>query len=78
MYSVVAPRELLTVTVRHAASMVFYTDGSLIDGYTGFAFQQNGKGGFVCKSPAAAYCFNCDTATYWVGYLTLEKVLDSD
>jgi hypothetical protein len=32
MYSVVAPRELLTVTTRYAASMVFYTDGSLIEG----------------------------------------------
>jgi hypothetical protein len=31
MFSVVAPRKLLTVTTRHAASMVFYTDGSLID-----------------------------------------------
>jgi hypothetical protein len=39
MYSVVDTRELLTVTaIRHAASMVFYTDGSLIDGCTGFAF----------------------------------------
>jgi hypothetical protein len=43
IYSVVAPRELLTVTARYAASMVFHTngtDGSLIDGCAGFAFHQ--------------------------------------
>jgi hypothetical protein len=40
MYSVVAPRELLTV--RYAASMIFYTDGFLIDGRAGFAFSPAG------------------------------------
>jgi hypothetical protein len=38
MYSVVAPRELLTVTARYASSMVFYMDGSLIDGCAASAF----------------------------------------
>jgi hypothetical protein len=33
MYSVLAPRELLMVTAKYATSMVFYTDGSLIDFY---------------------------------------------
>jgi hypothetical protein len=57
MYSVVAQRELLTVTARYATSMVFYTDGSLIDGCAGFAFHQAGKGGFGYKisSPAAIF-----------------------
>jgi hypothetical protein len=30
IYSVVAPRELLTVTARYAASMVFHTNGTVI------------------------------------------------
>jgi hypothetical protein len=45
MYSEVAPRELLTVTYRYAASMAFYTDGSLIDKCTGFAFHRTEGGG---------------------------------
>jgi hypothetical protein len=46
MYSVVAPRELLTVTPRYAASMVFCMDGSLIDECAGFAFHRTWEGGF--------------------------------
>jgi hypothetical protein len=46
MYSVVAPRELLTVTARYAASMVFYMDGSLLDGCAGFAYHRTGEGSF--------------------------------
>jgi hypothetical protein len=42
MYSVVALGELLTGTARYAASMVFYTDGSLIDGCAGFACHWTG------------------------------------
>jgi hypothetical protein len=44
-----APRELLTVTARYAASMVFYTDGVLIDGYAGFAFHRTMEVGFGNK-----------------------------
>jgi hypothetical protein len=57
LYSVVAPRELLTVTDRYAASMVFYTDGSLIDGFAWFAFHRTGGGGFRYKisSPAGIF-----------------------
>jgi hypothetical protein len=36
MYLVVAARELLTMTTRYATSMIFYTDGSLIDGWGGW------------------------------------------
>jgi hypothetical protein len=35
MYSLVAPRELLTVTSKYGASCIFYTDGSLIEGCAG-------------------------------------------
>jgi hypothetical protein len=49
MYAVVAPRELLTVITRYATSIIFYTDGFLIDGCAGFAFHRTGKGGFGYK-----------------------------
>jgi hypothetical protein len=49
MYSVVAPRELLTVTDRYAASMVFYTDGYLIDRCAEFAFHRTEEGDFGYK-----------------------------
>jgi hypothetical protein len=37
MYSLVAPRELLTVTSGYGASCIFLTDGSLSEGCAGFA-----------------------------------------
>jgi hypothetical protein len=46
MYSLVALRELLTVTSGYGASCIFYTDGSLIEGCVGFAVHQIGVGGF--------------------------------
>jgi hypothetical protein len=55
MYSVVAPRELLTVTSRNATSMVFFTDGSLIDSRcAGFAIHRTEEGdlGYKISSPA--------------------------
>jgi hypothetical protein len=57
MYSVVVPRELLTVTPRYAASMVFCMDGSLIDECAGFAFHRTWEGGFGYKisSPSSIF-----------------------
>jgi hypothetical protein len=49
MYLVVAPQELLTVTASYVTSMVFYTDGSLIDGCAGFDIHPIKKGGFGYK-----------------------------
>jgi hypothetical protein len=46
MYSLLAPRDLLTVTSGYGASCIFYTDGSLIEGCVGFAVHQMGVGGF--------------------------------
>jgi hypothetical protein len=46
MYSLVAPRELLTVTSEYLPSCIFYTVGSLIEGCAGFAVHQMGVGGF--------------------------------
>jgi hypothetical protein len=57
MYSLLAPRDLLTVTSGYGASCIFYTDGSLIEGSVGFAVQQMGVGGFEHKilSPADVF-----------------------
>jgi hypothetical protein len=54
LYSLVAPRELLTVTSGYGASCIFYTDDSLIEGCLGFAVHQMGVDGFGHKisSPA--------------------------
>jgi hypothetical protein len=57
MNSVVAPRELLMVTTRYAASMVFYTDGSFIDRCAGFAFHRTEEGGFGYKISSSAGIF---------------------
>jgi hypothetical protein len=61
MYSVVPPRELSTGTTRYAASMVFYTDDSLIDGCAGFALYRTGVGGFGYKISSPAGIFTLTT-----------------
>jgi hypothetical protein len=71
MYSVVAPRELLTVTARYAASMIFYTDGSLIDRCTGLLFHRTGEGGFGYKISGPAGIL---TAELTVLFLTLRHI----
>jgi hypothetical protein len=62
MYSVVVPRELLTVIARSAALMVFYTDGSLI----GFAFHWTREGGFGYKIPSPAGIFTAELTALFV------------
>jgi hypothetical protein len=57
MYSLVAPRELLTVTSEYGPSCIFYTDGSLIEGYVGFPVHQMGVDGFGHKIPSPAGIF---------------------
>jgi hypothetical protein len=59
MYLVVAPQELLTVTASYVTSMVFYTDGSLIDGCAGFDIPPIKKGGFGYKLSSLAFIFYC-------------------
>jgi ribonuclease HI len=57
MHLVVAPREHFTVTAGYVESMIFYTDGSLIDGCAGFSFHRTEEGGFGYKilSPAGIF-----------------------
>jgi hypothetical protein len=71
MYSVVAPQELLTLTTRDAASMVFYTDGSLIDGCAGFAFHRTGEGGFGYKKSSPADILTAELSAL---FLTLRHI----
>jgi hypothetical protein len=66
MYSVVAPQELLTVMTRYATSMIFYTDGSLIDGCAGFAFHRTGEGGFGYKISSPAGIFTAELTALFV------------
>jgi hypothetical protein len=55
--TIVAPRQLLPVTSWIATSMIFYTDGSLMDGYAEFAILWTEEGGFCCRilSPARIF-----------------------
>jgi hypothetical protein len=66
MYSVVAPRELLTVTARYVVSMVFYANGSLIDRCTGFAFHWTEQGGFGYKISSLADIFTAEPTALFV------------
>jgi hypothetical protein len=75
MYLVVAPRELLTVTARYDASMVFYTDDSLIDGCAGFAFHRTGKGGFGYKISSPAGIFTAELTALFVTLRNIGEVI---
>jgi hypothetical protein len=73
MYSLVAPRKLLTLTSGYGASCIFYTDGSLIEGCAGFVVHQMGVGGFGHKilSPAGVF-----TAELSVLFTTLRHIAE--
>jgi hypothetical protein len=77
MYSVVAPRELLTrmVTTRYATSMIFYGDGSLIDGCAGFAFHRTGESGFGYKISSPAGIFTVKLAVLFLILRHIEEVI---
>jgi hypothetical protein len=60
IYSMVAPRELLTVSSGYGPSCIFHTDGSLIEGCVGFAFHQMGVGGIGHNIQSLAG-FHCST-----------------
>jgi hypothetical protein len=44
MYSLLASRDLLSVTFGYSAPCIFYTNGSLIEGCAGFVHQMGGSG----------------------------------
>jgi hypothetical protein len=67
MYTLVVPRELLTVTSRYGPSCIFYTDGSLIEGCAGFAVHQMGVGGFGYKIRGPAGVFTAELSALFTG-----------
>jgi hypothetical protein len=66
MYSQVAPQELLTVTSRNVTSLVFYTNGSLIDGCAGIDIHWTEEGGFGYKNPSPAVIFTGELTALFV------------
>jgi hypothetical protein len=54
------------VNFKYATSMVFYTNGSLIDGYAGFAFHWTEEGGFGYKIPSLAGIFTAELSVLFV------------
>jgi ribonuclease HI len=63
------------VTARYAASMVFYTDGSLIDGCTRFAFYRTGDGGFGNKISSPAGIFAAEVIALFVTLRHIGEVI---
>jgi hypothetical protein len=75
MYSVVVPRELLTVTARYTASIISYTEGSLIDGCIGFAFHRTGDGGFGYKISSPVFIFTAELTALFVTLRHIGEVI---
>jgi hypothetical protein len=67
----------LTVTTRYAASMVFYTHGSLIDGCAGFAFHRTREGGFGYKISSPAGIFSAKLTALLVTLRHIGEVIQS-
>jgi hypothetical protein len=63
------------MTVRYATWMVFYADGSLIDGCTGFAFHRAEKGGFGYDISSLAGIFTAKLTAFFVTLRHIEEVI---
>jgi hypothetical protein len=70
MYSLVVLRELLIVT-----SSIFYSDGSLIEGWVGFAVHQMGVGGFGHKIPSLASVFTAELSALFTALRHIVEVI---
>jgi hypothetical protein len=75
MYSLVAPRELFTVTSGYGASCIFNTDGSLIEGFEGFADYQMGVGGFEHKISSLAGVFTAELSVLFTALRHIAEVI---
>jgi hypothetical protein len=71
MCSLMAPRELWTVTSRFGLSCIFYTDGGLIEGCAGFAVHQMGVVGFGYKiqGPTGVFTAELDALFTAIRYI---------
>jgi hypothetical protein len=75
MYSLVAPRELLTVTSGFSPSCIFYTDGSLIEGCADFAVHQMGVGGYGYKIQGPASVFTAELSALFTALRHIAEVI---
>jgi hypothetical protein len=75
MRSVEATRQVLTVTSRYATSIVFYTDGSLIDecSCSGFVIHRTEEGGFGNKISSPTVIF---TVEFTALFVTLGRIVE--
>jgi hypothetical protein len=63
MYSLVAPRALLTVTAGYGSACIFQMDGPLIEGCSGFTIHKMGVGGFRHKIPSSVGIFTAELSS---------------
>jgi hypothetical protein len=75
MYSLVAHRELLTVTSGYGPSWIFYTDGFLIEGCAGFAVHQMGLGGFGYKIRGPAGVITAELSALFTALRYIPEVI---
>jgi hypothetical protein len=67
----------LTVTSWNAISIVFYTDGSLIDGCAGFAIHLTEKSGFGFKITSPASIFTDKLIAFLVTLRHIEEAIQT-
>jgi hypothetical protein len=75
MYSLLAPRELLTVTSRYGPSCILFTDGSLIEGCAGFAVHQMHVRGFGHKIQSPAGVFTAELSGLFTALRHIAEVI---
>jgi hypothetical protein len=69
------PRELSVVTSEYVEWAVFYTDGSLIEGSTGFAIHRTGVGGFGYKLSIPAGVFSAELSALFMALRHIREVI---
>jgi hypothetical protein len=75
MYSLVTPRELMTVTTGYGPSRIFYTDGCLIEGCVCFAAYQMGEGGFGHKIQSPTGVCTVELSALFTALRHIDEVL---
>jgi hypothetical protein len=75
IYSLVAPRELLTVTSGYSPSCIFYTDGFFIEGCASFVVQQMGVSGFGYKIQGPAGVFTAELSAVFTALQHIAGVI---
>jgi hypothetical protein len=68
-------QEAMTVTSGYGASCIFYTDGSLIEGYVGFAVHQVGGGGLGHEILSSTGVFSAEVSTLFTALRHIVEVI---